>query len=63
MVETTWIFRLQKLHRKKYVETTWIFWSSNYIEKKTWKQRGFFKPSKLHRKEYVETTWIFPPAK
>ena len=48
MVETTWIFRPEKLHPKKYVETTWIFWSSNYIEKKTWKQRGFFKPSKLH---------------
>ena len=25
IVETTWIFRPEKLHPKKYVETTWIF--------------------------------------
>ena len=25
MVETMWIFRPEKLYRKKYVETTWIF--------------------------------------
>ena len=50
MVETTWIFRSEKLHRKKYVETTWIFWPSKLHKKKTtWKQRGF-----IDYRNYIE---------
>ena len=48
-METTWIFRPLKLHRKKYVKTTWFFQRRNYIAKSTWKPRGF-----LDQQNYVE---------
>ena len=51
----------------------WIFLPQNYIEKSTWKQRGFFdyqnfidksswkQLSKLNQKKVVKTMWIFLP--
>ena len=63
MVETKWIFRPEKLHRKEYVETTWIFRPAKLRRKKYVKMTWIFRPSKLRRKKYVETTWIFRPSK
>ena len=48
-METRWIFRLLKLHRKKYVKIKRFFRRQNYIAKSTWKQRGF-----LDQQNYVE---------
>ena len=42
MVKATWIFRPEKLHRKKYVETSRFFNYRNYMERSTSKQRAFF---------------------
>ena len=39
-METTWVFRPWKLHRKNYVETTWIFQPSKLHRKSTRKWRG-----------------------
>ena len=55
MVETTWIFWPEKLHRKWYVE---IVRSAKLRQKSAWKQRGFFD-QRNYVKKYVETTWIF----
>ena len=53
-VDTTWVFRPSKLHRKKYVETTWrIFQPLKLHRKGTWKQRGFFD----HRNDVEKSIW------
>ena len=62
-METTWIFRLSKLHQKKYVKTMWIFWPSKSNRKEYVKTTCIFWPVKLHQKKYAETTCIFRPSK
>ena len=59
MVEKTWIFRPEKLHRKEYMETTWIFWPAKLRRKKYVETTKIFRPVKLRRKKYMETTWKF----
>ena len=62
-MKTTWVFRPEKLHRKKCVETMWIFRLSKLHRKKYVGKTWIFRPAKLHRKKYVETTWVFWPSK
>ena len=59
MIDKTWIFRPEKLHRKKYVETTWIFWPSKLHRKKYVETTWIFRSPKLRRKKYMEMTWKF----
>ena len=74
-VETPWIFRRKKLHRKKYVEARWIIRPSKLQRKSTWEQREFFDHrnyikkvrgndadfsiSEITSKKYVEMMWKF----
>ena len=52
-METRWIFRPSKLHRKKYVETTWIFPPSKLHREKYVETIWIFRSEKLHWK----STW------
>ena len=58
-METTWIFRRPKLHRKKYVGTTSIFRPLKLLRKKYVETTWIFRSSKLHLKKYVEMAWKF----
>ena len=44
-------FSTIKLHLKKYVEKRGFFDHRNYIEKSTWKQRGFLAQQKYIKKK------------
>ena len=72
-VETTWIFRSEKLHRKKYVDTKQIFLTIEIHQKSSWKLHGFFnqwnytekstwKQRRLfdHRNYIKKSTWKQP---
>ena len=57
-----YIFRLSKLHQKKYIEITWVFDQWNYNDESTWKQSGFFCLRNYCEKSTWKQTWIFRPA-
>ena len=52
-METTWIFRPAKLHRKEYVKPRGFFHHRNYIEESTWKPREFFD----QQNDIEKSTW------
>ena len=54
-----WIFRPEKLHRKKYVVTTRIFLTAKLRRKNYLETTRIFRQAKLHQKKYVEMTWKF----
>ena len=56
-METAWIFRPAKFHRKKYEEPTQIFQSAKLYRKSTWKWRGNSSKFDLRRIDAI-STWI-----
>ena len=59
LLETTWIFRPEKFHRKKCAETTRTFWPSKLYQKKYVVTTCIFRPSKLHQKKVRENVVDF----
>ena len=55
-METTWVFRLSNLHRKRYVQITWIFQPSKLHRKRTRKWGGSSSKFGLRRIDVISTS-------